>query len=195
MQIINHLPKSYSEEASYFNSGEFISDSTDGKIRLKYTYGTDFAPDETAGTLGINLSDDFTRLSSGKIAINPGGNSFVGVYVYDPNGQPPIQPGHLNIVKITSNTSVTINLPDPDTLEPGTEYEFFMENTDNNNGIYTGAKLYISTGSSSIKIYTTGDTQRGDKIVSNTSFALIGLKYIRTTTSKYWIASGNCSIA
>ena len=86
MQIINHLPKSYSEEASYFNSNEFISDSTDGKIKLKYTYGPDFVQDETGSTLGLHLSTDFTRRSSGEIAINPGGNAFVGVYVYDPNG-------------------------------------------------------------------------------------------------------------
>jgi len=127
MQVINHLPKSYSEELKYFSDNDFKQNSGNKKIELRYQYDNSFIKTDD-NQLKLNLSaNDFNRDPiTGAISISTTANAFVGVEF---NASTPVT-GHLNVYDITSNnTNITVTIPKVTTnTANGTEYEFFANN-------------------------------------------------------------------
>lgn len=126
MQIINHLPKSYSEESKYFSDNDFKQNSENQKIELRYQYDNSFRKtDDNQLTLNLS-SNDFNRdPTTGAISISTTANAFVGVEF---NASTPVT-GHLNVYDFTTNKNITVIIPEVDTSTAnGTEYEFFANN-------------------------------------------------------------------
>lgn len=198
MQVINHLPKSYSEELKYFSDNDFKQNSGNKKIELRYQYDNSFIKTDD-NQLKLNLSaNDFNRDPiTGAISISTTANAFVGVEF---NASTPVT-GHLNVYDITSNnTNITVTIPKVTTnTANGTEYEFFANNINIAGVVQTNYNLYIKAYED-IRItgYTNVSAQNGFATIrANAPFALIGLKLIipnGNTSSAYWIASGNCGI-
>lgn len=199
MQVINHLPKSYSEELKYFSDNDFTQNSENQKIELKYQYDNSFIKSDTDNQLKLNLSsNDFNKdPATGAISISTTANAFVGVEF---NTTPPVT-GHLNVYDFDrNNMNITVIIPEvtADTAN-GTEYEFFANNISAAGVVQTNYILYIRTHED-IRItgYNNVPTQNGFATIrSNAPFALIGLKLIipdGNPRSAYWIASGNCGV-
>ena len=201
MQVINHLPKSYSEESEYFSDNDFKQNSENQKIELKYQYDSNyFHKDAENNTLSLNLfSGDFNVDNTG-IHIKADAEAYVGVNTNPSASSPTL--GRLNVFVMNDNTSknITVTLPQvTDNLSNGTEIEFFVNNTNDIGNIQTNFAFYIQSDK---KILITGDrvvNVSGGKatIRANASLALIGLKLIipgGNINDAYWIASGNCGI-
>ena len=198
MQVINHLPKSYSEESEYFSDNDFKQNSENKKIELRYQYDNSFIKTND-NQLKLNLSsNDFNRdPTTGVISISTTANAFVGVEF---NASIPAT-GHLNVYDITtSNRNITVTIPKITTdTANGTEYEFFANNIDMSGVIQTNYNLYIRTYEP-IRItgYRNVSLSNGFATIrANAPFALIGLKLIIPTGHPeyaYWIASGNCGV-
>lgn len=201
MQIINHLPKSYSEESKYFSDNDFKQNSENQKIELRYQYDNSFIKSDTDNQLKLNLSsNDFNKdPATGAISISTTANAFVGVEF---NASTPVT-GHLNVYDIpsaTGNKNITVTIPKITTdTANGTEYEFFANNIDMSGVIQTNYNLYIRTYEP-IRItgYRNVSLSNGFATIrANAPFALIGLKLIIPTGHPeyaYWIASGNCGV-